>query len=113
MSAAIDVAGDRRGKRVMWTYIVCGSSIFAMMLLAGILLRGSQAGWFALDAGLFHWLLSLHGVGMLTAMTISGLGTLWYLVNRETPLNEGVAYVAFGFPRDHALIGLLYYGGLR
>lgn len=67
-----------------------------VMLLVGILLRGSQAGWFALDAGVFYSLLSLHGVGMLTAMTISGLGTLWYLVNRETPLNEGVAYVAFG-----------------
>ena len=96
MSAAFDVAGDSRGKRVMWTYIVCGLSIFGLMLLVGILLRGSQAGWFALDAGVFYSLLSLHGVGMLTAMTISGLGTLWYLVNRETPLDEGVAYVAFG-----------------
>jgi cytochrome c oxidase subunit 1 len=93
---SVSPADDRRGKRVMWTYIISGLGIFALMVLVGILLRSSQAGWFALDAGLFYSLLGLHGVGMLTAMTISGLGTLWYLVNRETPLAEGVAYLAFG-----------------
>ena len=93
---SVSPADDRRGKRVMWTYIISGLGIFALMVLVGILLRASQAGWFALDAGLFYSLLGLHGVGMLTALTISGLGTLWYLVNRETPLAEGVAYLAFG-----------------
>jgi heme/copper-type cytochrome/quinol oxidase subunit 3 len=94
MSAAFDVAGDSRGKRVMWTYIVCGLSIFGLMLLVGILLRGSQAGWFALDAGVFYSLLSLHGVGMLTAMSFvllnSGLvlrliAEPWYQLNGNPP----------------------------
>ncbi|MGZ3506216.1 MAG: cbb3-type cytochrome c oxidase subunit I [Vulcanimicrobiaceae bacterium] len=85
------------GKRVMWTYIATGLAIFLLMMLVGILMRGSQAGWFPIDPGTFYSLLSLHGVGMITAMAISGLGTLWYLVSRYTKINEGVAYLAYGF----------------
>lgn len=85
------------GKRVMWIYIATGLAMFLLMALVGILLRGSQAGWFPLDPGTFYSLLSLHGVGMITAMAIAGLGTLWYLVNRYTKMNEGVAYLAYAF----------------
>lgn len=83
--------------RVMWTYIATGLAVFFLMVLLGIVMRASQAGWIALDPGTFYSLLSLHGVGMITAMAISGLGTLWYLVSRYTKLNEGVAYLAYGF----------------
>lgn len=83
--------------RVMWTYILTGLAIFALMLFIGISMRGSQAGWWGFGAGAFYSLLSLHGVGMLTAMTVAGLGTLWYLVDREVELDERVAFVAYGF----------------
>jgi len=87
----------RAGTRVMWTYIGTGVAIFALMLLAGILLRASQAGWIPVDPGTFYSILSLHGVGMIVAMAISGLGTLWYLVRRETDLDERIAFIAYGF----------------
>lgn len=83
--------------KVMWTYIVTGLAIFALMLLAGIALRASQAGWLPIDPGWFYSLLSLHGVGMITAMAVCGLGLLWYLTDRETPLDPRVAFVAYGF----------------
>lgn len=85
------------GKRVMWTYITTGLAIFLLMVLVGIAMRAAQAGWLPLDPGSFYSLLSLHGVGMVTAMAIAGLGTLWYLVSRYTKINEGVAYLAYGF----------------
>ena len=85
------------GTRVMWTYIATGLAIFALMLLAGIGLRASQAGWLAVDPGTFYSILSLHGVGMIVAMAIAGLGLLWYLVRRETELDERPAWIAYGF----------------
>lgn len=85
------------GKRVMWTYIATGLAIFLLMALVGLLLRASQAKWISVDPGTFYSLLSLHGVGMITAMAISGLGTLWYLVSRYVRMNAGGAYLAYGF----------------
>lgn len=86
----------RVGLRVMWTYIATGLAIFALMLLVGIALRAAQAGWLPIDPGAFYSLLSLHGVGMIVAMAISGLGTLWYLVRREMELDERIAFLAYG-----------------
>ncbi len=83
--------------KIMWTYIVAGLTIFGLMLLVGIGLRASQAGWIPIDTGTFYSLLSLHGVGMITAMAIAGLGLLWYLVDREIHLDERVAMLAFAF----------------
>jgi cytochrome c oxidase subunit I len=83
--------------RVMWTYIGTGMAIFALMALVGTALRAEQAGWLGIDPGTFYSLLSLHGVGMIVAMAIAGLGLLWYLVSREVELDERVAFVAYGF----------------
>lgn len=85
------------GLRVMWLYIGTGLAIFSLMLLAGIGLRAAEAGWLPIDPGTFYSILSLHGVGMIVAMAISGLGTLWYLVRREMELDERIAYLAYAF----------------
>lgn len=88
---------SRAGARVMWIYLGTGIAIFALMTLAGILLRAAQAGWIPVDPGTFYSILSLHGVGMIVAMAIAGLGTLWYLVRWEIDLDERIAYLAYGF----------------
>src|SRR5665213_2193957 len=93
----LSVTSPAIGLRVMWTYIVTGLTIFLLMLLVGISMRGSQAGWWTIEPGTFYSLLSLHGIGMLTAMVVAGLGTLWYLVSRETGLDARVAYLAYAF----------------
>lgn len=83
--------------RLMWTYICTGLAIFGLMIFVGITMRGSQAGWWTLGPGTFYSLLSLHGIGMLTAMAVAGLGTLWYLVSREVALDTRTGFVAYGF----------------
>ncbi len=96
MSQAL-IGDTSAGKRVMWTYMITGLGIFLLMAIVGIAMRAAQAGWFGLDPGTFYSLLSLHGIGMITAMAIAGLGILWYFVSRYTPLNQGVAFLAYGF----------------
>ncbi len=95
--APATAADLRVARRIMWTYISTGLAIFFLMMLLGIAMRAEQAGWVTFDPGWFYALLSLHGVGMITAMAIAGLGTLWYLVRRETPLDPRIAYLAYGF----------------
>lgn len=85
------------GRRVMYAYITTGVSIVVLMVVVGIALRAAQAGWLAIDPGIFYSLLSLHGIGMITAVAITGLGTLWYMVRCETPLDERIAFLAYGF----------------
>ena len=85
------------GIRVMWTYMLTGLAIFALMMIAGIGLRASQAHWIPLDPGTFYSVLGLHAIGMITAMAIAGLGLLWYLVRKEVDLDSRVAYLAYGF----------------
>jgi cytochrome c oxidase subunit I len=87
----------RSARTVMWTYIATGLAIFFVMLLIGIAMRAEQAGWITYDPGWFYALLSLHGIGMITAMAIAGLGTLWYFVRREAAIDPRIAYLAYGF----------------
>lgn len=91
------MSSERLASRVMWTYIGTGLAIFLLMLLVGIMLRAAQAGWLPVDPDSFYSFLSLHGVGMIVAMAIAGLGTLWYLVRREMDLDERIAFLAYGF----------------
>ncbi len=81
----------------MWLYLGTGLAIFFLMVVIGIVLRAEQAGWIPLDQGWFYALLSLHGIGMITAIAIAGLGTLWYFVYREIALDARIAYIAYGF----------------
>ncbi len=87
----------RAARAIMWTYLATGLTIFLLMLLLGIAMRAEQAGWITLAPGSFYSMLSLHGIGMIVAMAIAGLGTLWYFVNREIQLDARIAYTAYGF----------------
>jgi cytochrome c oxidase subunit I len=91
----IATADLRAARAVMWTYILTALAVFGVMLCLGIVLRAKQAGWLSFDPGTFYSILSLHGIGMISAMAIAGLGTLWYLVRRETELDPRVAYLAY------------------
>lgn len=96
--AAAPTAGDlATARRIMWLYLGTGLAIFLLMVVVGIALRAAQAGWIPLDPGWFYALLGLHGIGMITAMAIAGLGTLWYFVYCETALDTRIAYVAYAF----------------
>ena len=90
-------------RHVMWTYLLTGLAVVGLMVLIGITMRVEQAGWVTYDPGTFYALLTLHGIGMIVAVVLCGLGTLWYLVARETRLDPGVAYLAYAI----ALAGVL------
>ena len=79
----------------MWAFVSTGIAVFGLMVLVGLLLRTEQAQWIKYDSGIFYALMTLHGAGMITAMALCGMGGLWYLMDRERPLDHGPAWVAF------------------
>ncbi len=85
----------RPARTVMWLYVVTAVAIFLLMLLLGLVMRGEQAQWIVFGPGLFYSLMTLHGIGMITAFTIAGMGVMWYLVRRDGPLDARVAYVCY------------------
>lgn len=92
-AASIDLAGPRR---IMWAYLLSGFAVFALMLVAGIVMRAEQANWFSLNPQTFYALMTLHGAGMIVAMAMCGMGGLWYLMRLQTKLSEGVAWTSLG-----------------
>ena len=84
------------GRRVMNLYLATGLTLVGVLLLAGLALRMAQAGWLGLDPADFYALLTLHGVGMITALVLCGMGSLWYLMRREVEMSVTLAYWAYG-----------------
>jgi cytochrome c oxidase subunit I len=93
----VDAARDdlRSARTVMWLYVLTAVAVFSLMLVVGLIMRGEQAQWISFGPGLFYSLMTLHGIGMITAVTIAGMGIMWYLVRRDGPLDARVAYFCY------------------
>lgn len=85
----------RPARMVMWLYLVTAVAVVFLMLLLGLALRSEQAQWISFGPGLFYSLMTLHGIGMITAVAIAGMGIMWYLVRRDGSLDTRVAYFCY------------------
>jgi len=89
------ITSDKTGRRVMNLYMGTGLALTALMMLAGLMLRVSQAGWMPMSPGQFYAVLTLHGAGLIVALMMCGMGGLWFLMRRETSLSASTAVAAF------------------
>ncbi|TAM58886.1 hypothetical protein EPN52_09600 [bacterium] len=87
----------RSARRLMWIWVDTGLAIFALMAILGVTMRAEQAGWISFGPDVFYSILTLHGVGMISAMALATMGGIWYMMRLEGPLDERVAYWAYGF----------------
>ncbi len=82
-------------RRIMWAFLSTGIAIFGLMTLVGFAMRIEQAQWVAYDPGAFYALMTLHGSGMIVALALCGMGGLWFIMDRERPMNQGLAWSAY------------------
>jgi cytochrome c oxidase subunit 1 len=80
----------------MWLYLGTGLALIGILALAGVIMRLEQAGWLTFDATWFYALLTLHGIGMLVAILLCGMGGLWYVLHEDLGLDIRVPYVVYG-----------------
>lgn len=83
-------------RQVMWLYLGTGLALIGILALAGLIMRLEQAGWLTFDATWFYALLTLHGIGMLVAILLCGMGGLWYVLHEDLDLDLRVPYVVYG-----------------
>ncbi|MDA8377572.1 MAG: cbb3-type cytochrome c oxidase subunit I [Planctomycetia bacterium] len=91
------VSSDTTGRRVMALYMGTGLTLTALMMLAGLMLRASQAGWMPLSPGQFYAVLTMHGAVVIVALMLCGMGGLWILVRRQASLSAPTAVIAYLF----------------
>lgn len=82
-------------RRIMWAYLATGVAVFGLMVLVGLTMRAEQAHWVKYDPGSFYALMTLHGSGMIVALALCGMGGLWFIMDRERPMNQGLAWSAY------------------
>jgi cytochrome c oxidase subunit I len=85
-----------QARRVMWLYLGTGLALIGVLVLVGLIMRLEQAGWLTFDAAWFYALLTLHGIGMLVAILLCGMGGLWYVLHDDLELDIRVPYVVYG-----------------
>ena len=108
----VAVAETLQGRRIGFLYIGTGVVVFALMGVAGLLMRLSQATVIHLSAVWFYRLMTLHGVGMLTATMTAMMGASWYALSPLLPLSYArmkAAYAAIvlgvGFVIGAVMVG--------
>lgn len=85
-----------QARRVMWLYLGTGLAAIGVLALAGVVMRLEQAGWLTFEPTWFYALLTLHGIGMLVAILLCGMGGLWYILQEDLELDIRVPYVVYG-----------------
>jgi len=88
-------ASREAAARLMWLYVLSGLALVGAMALLGVGMRLAQASTLPLRPDLFYSLMTLHGAGMITGMTLCGMGVLWYLWTEEIPLDTSTPIVAY------------------
>lgn len=86
-SEGVPVWETIEGRRIGLLYGVTGVVVFALMGVAGLLMRESQAAVIPIPPRWFYRLLTLHGIGMLTAAMTAMMGACWYVLAPTLPLS--------------------------
>ena len=79
---------------VKFTMLISGL-VFALMMVAGLLMRAAQGSLIDLDPALFYQLLTAHGAGMVGTAGLSGAAIMWYFVGRYVQLSAKMYWAFF------------------
>jgi cytochrome c oxidase subunit I len=109
----VAVAETIEGRRIGLLFGLTGIAVFALMGVAGLAMRESQAGVVTLPPRWFYRLLTLHGIGMLTASMAAMMGASWYALAPLLPLSYArmrAAYLAIVAGVGCVLVAVLWGG---
>jgi cytochrome c oxidase subunit 1 len=71
-------------------YAAIGVGVFLLMMLAGALLRATQAALAPIPANLAYELMTLHGAGMVGTAGLAGAAVMWYFLRRHVRLSTAM-----------------------
>ena len=75
------------------TYLVISLLVFALMMLAGVVLRASQGTFIHIGADLFYQIMTVHGAGMVGTAGLGGTAVLWYFLRQYVQLSSKILWL--------------------
>ncbi len=105
-AAAIEVAHPRAAelaplptlieRRVGWLFAGTGLLLFALMGLAGLAMRLTQANVLGISDAWFYRLMTVHGAGMLVGAMLVMMGALWFVMRPVLELSASRLLWSYG-----------------
>ena len=78
------------GRGLVATYMGITAIVLALLMVFGLIMRASQAGYITVPPNRFYQLLTAHGIGMVAISGLGGAGVMWYFLSRYVTLSRGI-----------------------
>jgi cytochrome c oxidase subunit 1 len=93
--------------------VVAFIATFVLLVIAGLLLRGSQAGFVTIGPDVFYRLMTFHGAGMVGVAGLGGAIVLWSFLRQHVFLATRVfqAFLAINVVAVALIVGSIFIGG--
>jgi cytochrome c oxidase subunit 1 len=94
-------------------YMGITAVVLALLMVFGLLMRVSQAGFITIPPPRFYQILTAHGIGMVAISGLGGAGVMWFFLSRYVQLTRGilVANLAFFLAGVVLVLGSIFIGG--
>lgn len=101
------------GSLAVKLYLATSFAVLLLMMLAGVAMRVTQAGWIELPPDLFYQVMTVHGAGMVGIAALAGAGVMWFFLHRYVELSPAIVWLNYGlFMLGVVLIlGAIFIGG--
>jgi cytochrome c oxidase subunit 1 len=86
---------NRLGFAGVKAYLLSSLLVFALMMIAGIVMRAVQGTYIQLAPDLFYQIMTVHGVGMVGTAGLAGAGVLWYFLRQYVSLSSKILWLNF------------------
>lgn len=83
-------------RRIGWLFAGTGLLLFALMGLAGLAMRLTQADVLGISDAWFYRLMTMHGAGMLVGAMLVMMGALWYVVRPVVDMSASRLMWSYG-----------------
>ena len=78
------------GRGLVATYMAITALVLALLMLFGLLMRASQAGFITIPPDRFYQILTAHGIGMVAISGLGGAGVMWFFLAQHVSLSRGI-----------------------
>src|SRR5215216_7594894 len=102
-----------RGRGLVAAYMGITALVLALLMVFGLLMRASQAGFITIPPNRFYQLLTAHGIGMVAIAGLGGAAVMWYFLSRYVALSHGIllANLIFFLAGVVLVLGSIFIGG--